>query len=101
VGVVPREGGFIDRLQANAERLIRIRPVDEVPGDDPATVVNRIELRAARSDVAGALAELEKLPAAIRAPADDWIKQAEAQRAALEAARRLAGDALIALGKGS
>ena len=23
---------FIDRLQANAERLIRIRPVDEVPG---------------------------------------------------------------------
>jgi hypothetical protein len=75
--------------------------VDEVPGDDPATVINRIELRAARSDVPGALADLEKLPAAIRAPADDWIKRAEAQNAAIDAARRFAGDALIALGKGS
>ena len=96
-----REGGFLDRLQANAERLVRIRPVDEVPGDDAATVVNRIEVRAARSDVAGALSELGKLPAATRTPAEDWIKRAEAQQVALEAARRLAGDALIALGKSS
>ena len=31
----PRDGGFLDRLQANAEKLVRIRPVgEEARGDD-------------------------------------------------------------------
>ncbi len=99
-GVANREsGGFLERLQANAEKLVRIKPIAEVPGDDPTTVITRIELKAAHSDVAGALAELAKLPAAVRAPADAWIKQAEARAAAVEASRRFAADSMAALGK--
>ena len=46
--------GFIDRLQANAERLVRIRPINEAPGDDPATVIGRADVKAAHGDLAGA-----------------------------------------------
>jgi hypothetical protein len=99
-GVANREsGGFLERLQANAEKLVRIKPIAEVPGDDPTTVITRIELKAARSDVTGALTDLAKLPAAVRAPADAWIKQAEARAAAVEASRRFAADSMAALGK--
>lgn len=98
-GAAPRDGGFLEKLQSNAEKLVRIRPVEEVPGNDPAAVISRIEAKAAQSDISGALAELAKLPPAVRAPAAAWIAKAEARAKALEASRRLAADALAALGK--
>jgi hypothetical protein len=98
-GPLPPEGGFFDRLQANAERLVRVRPIEEGQGDDPAAVISRIEAKAARADIAGALAELTKLPAPVRAPAEDWIKKAQARTAAVDASRRLAADAFAALGR--
>ena len=60
----------MEKLQAGAERLVRIRPVGDVPGDDPAAMIARIEAKAARNDISGALADLSKLPAAVRAPAE-------------------------------
>ncbi len=98
-GAAPRDGSLLERLQANAERLVRIRPLDEPPGNDPAAVLIRIERRAAQSDIAGALAELAKLPAQVRAPAQPWIVKAQARLAAIAAGRRLAADAYAALGK--
>jgi hypothetical protein len=98
-GAPPREGGFLDRLQANAERLVRIRPLDEPPGDDPAAVLTRIEQRALQADLPGALAELTKLPAPARAAAQAWIAKAQARLAAVAASRRFAADAFAALGK--
>jgi hypothetical protein len=98
-GTTPREGGFLERLQANAERLVRIRPLDEPPGDDPAAVLTRIEQRAAQADIPGALAELAKLPAPARATVQAWITKAQARLAALAASRRFATDAYAALGK--
>src|SRR5215470_2809293 len=98
-GTTPREGGFLERLQANAERLVRIRPLDEPPGDDPAAVLTRIEQRAAQADISGALAELAKLPAPARATVQAWITKAQARLAALAASRRFATDAYAALGK--
>src|SRR6266581_2097569 len=98
-GAPPREGGFLDRLQANAERLVRIRPLDEPPGDDPAAVLTRIEQRALQADLPGALAELAKLPAPARAAAQAWIAKAQARLAAVAASRRFAADAFAALGK--
>jgi hypothetical protein len=98
-GAPPREGGFLDRLQANAERLVRIRPLDEPPGDDPAAVLARIEQRALQADLPGALAELAKLPAPARAAAQAWIAKAQARLAAVAASRRFATDAFAALGK--
>jgi hypothetical protein len=98
-GAPAREGGFLDKLQASAEKLVRVRPAEEIAGTDPAAVVSRAEAKAARADLPGALAELAQLPAAARAPAEPWIKQAQARAAALEASRRFAADALVALGK--
>ncbi len=93
--------GFLDRLQANAEKLVRIRPTEETSGDDPAAVVSRAQAKAARSDFTGALAELNALPANVRAPAEDWIKKVEARNAAVDASRRVVANALAALGKAS
>ena len=98
-GAPPREGGFLERLQANAERLVRIRPLDEPPGDDPAAVLTRIEQRALQADLPGAIKELAKLPAPARAAAQAWIAKAQARLAAIAASRRFAADAFAALGK--
>jgi hypothetical protein len=98
-GSAPRGESFLDRVQQNAERLVRIRPISETPGDDAATIVARAEAKAARGDLGGAASELAALPPAVRAPAEGWIKKAQAQIAALAAARKLADDAVGTLGK--
>jgi hypothetical protein len=94
----PRGGGFLEKLRANAAHLVRVRPVGEAPGDDPVTVIARVEAKAARSDIDGALDELAKLPPAIRAPAEMWIKKAQAHTTAIAASRQFARDALTPLG---
>jgi hypothetical protein len=93
------EGGLLQRLQANAERLVRVRPVSEVSDGEPRALIERIEARAARGDLAGARAEVAKLPAAMRAPVQAWEKNVEARDAAIALSRRFAADALAALGK--
>ena len=95
----PPNAGVLERLQASAERLVRIRPIDEPRGDDVAAVLARIDASAARADLAVALADLTKLPPGVRAPAEAWIKKAEARRAALDTAQHLARDTAAALGK--
>jgi hypothetical protein len=97
-GTPPRDG-FLEKLQASAEKLVRVRPLEEVAGDDPPAIVSRIEVKATQADLAGALAELAKLPPALRAPADAWIAKAQARAAALEASRGFAAAALAGLGK--
>jgi hypothetical protein len=96
-----QDGGILGRLQANAERLVRVRPVGDTPGDDPAAALARAGAKAHRGDIAGALAEVEKLPPTAQAPAGDWIKAAKARTAALDAARQLAANSLTALAKTS
>jgi hypothetical protein len=95
------DGGVLGRLQANAERLVRVRPVGDAPGDDPAAALARAGAKSHRGDIAGALAEVERLPLSVQAPAADWIKAAKARTAALEAARQLAANSLAALAKPS
>jgi hypothetical protein len=95
----PPPEGVLGRLQLNAEKLVRIRRVDEAPGSDGAAIVARSEAKAARGDFAGAAAELGGLPPNARAPAEAWIKSAQARTAAIDASRRLAADALAGLSK--
>ncbi len=97
-GAPPPEG-VLGRLQMNAEKLVRIRRVDEAPGSDAAAIVARSEANAARGDLAGALSELAQLAPNARAPAEAWIKSAQARIAAIDASRRLASDALSGLSK--
>jgi hypothetical protein len=90
--------GFLERLEANAGKLVRIRPVDAPKGDDASSVLARIEIDAAKADIPAALADLGKLNDATRAPAQAWIAKAQARQAALADARRYAADAARALG---
>lgn len=98
-GNTPGEGGFLERLQANAQKIVRIRPLEETGGDDAGAVIGRMEVKASRNDIAGALAELPKLPEAARTAAEPWAKRAQARVAALDASRRVATDALAGLAK--
>ena len=101
VGTPPRDTGVLDRLKANAERLVRIRPLDDAVGDDPVTVVRRIELEAEHGNLAGAAADIAKLPPPARELAKQWMARVEGRAAAIDASRRFAADALAALGKPS
>ena len=83
----------------NAEKLVRIRRIDEAPGSDAAAIVARSEAKAARGDLAGTAAEVAQLPPNARAPAETWIKSVQARTAAIDAGRRLAADALSGLNK--
>ena len=95
----PSREGVLGRLQANAEKLVRIRRVDEAPGSDAAAILARSEAKASRGDLAGTAAELAQLAPNARAPAEVWIKSVQARAAAIEASRRLAADALSGLSK--
>jgi hypothetical protein len=92
------QGGFIERLQANAGKLVHKIPTDAPVGDDPSAVLARLEIEAANADIAGALTDLGKLPDATRAAAQAWIAKAQARQAALAAARTLAAETVSALG---
>jgi hypothetical protein len=84
------DGGYLDRLQASATKMMNIRPVGDVPGDDPSTVIGRIEMKMVRQDVVGAVAELDKLPAPAKELAQPWRQKALARQAAIDSARRIA-----------
>jgi hypothetical protein len=90
---------FLGRLESNAQRLVRITPVDAPPGDDPSSVVTRIGVDAAHADIAAALADIAKLPDAAKPPVAAWVEKAQARNAAIAASRKLAADALAALSK--
>jgi hypothetical protein len=92
-------GGFLDRIEANASKLVRIRPVGAPEGDDASAVLARTKTEAEHADIDGALADLAKLDAATRAPAQGWIEKARARQAALAAARQLAGETAHSLGR--
>src|ERR1700675_1583253 len=88
---------FLDRLENDARRLVEITPIDAPPGDDPASVVTRISVDAAHTDIAAALADIAKLPDAAKPLAAAWVEKAQARNAAIAASRKLAADALAAL----
>ena len=92
---------FLDRLKANAQKLVRIMPAGAPPGNDPADVVARIKFHAADGDVDAAVADIKQLPDPAKALAADWIKKAQSREAAIAASRQLAAGALAALSKQS
>jgi len=96
-----RDGTFLDKLQANAGKLIHSRPIGEPVADDRGAILARLEQRAAQANLSAAQAELAKLPADARAPIRDqlqaWIAKADARNKALDASRRVAAEAVAAL----
>jgi hypothetical protein len=90
----PSDGSLFDRLAANAQSLIRIRPIGEAAGDDAPIVVGRIEAKLARGDLAGALADFDRLPEPSKAAARDWERDARARLAAEAALKQMADQAI-------
>lgn len=91
--------GILDRLQAGAERLVRIRRTDAPAGEGRGDIVSRAAAAARRDDIATARRELMTLSNTDRAPFQAWIALVDARDAALVASRQLATDAVAALGK--
>jgi hypothetical protein len=91
--------GYLDRLQASAVKMLNIRPVQNQPGDDPATVMSRIELKMAQQDVGAMVVELDKLPAPARELARPWRTKVLARQDALVAAQEIATASLAQLGE--
>jgi hypothetical protein len=96
-GEPAHDSGFLERLQAHAEKLVRIRPVDEASGDDHAAILARVEQRARQANIPGALSEIAKLPPGARAPLQAWVAKAQARGKAIESSQRIATDAVTAL----
>jgi hypothetical protein len=93
------EGSLFARMEMSAQRLVRVTPTDAPQGDDPAAIIARINAAAARGDAPAALAEVGKLPEPARAVAAPWTKKVAAREAAIAASRRIAADAVAALGR--
>lgn len=89
---IPAEGDVFDRLLAEAGNLVTVRPVGEVTGETAAAVVARAEVRLARNDLAGALAEVAKLQGGAAAALAPWRAEAEARLAAEAAVDLLDGE---------
>jgi hypothetical protein len=90
---------FLGRLESNAQKLVHVTPIDAPVGDDPASVIGRINVDAARADIPAALADIAKLPDQAKSVADPWVKKAQDRNAAIAASRRIDADAFAALGK--
>ncbi|MGB7100232.1 MAG: hypothetical protein WBD95_15895 [Xanthobacteraceae bacterium] len=98
-GTASRDGSFLGRLAAHAQNLVSITRVDAPEGNDAFAVVTRVNSEAARGDFAAVLADAARLPDRERSIADAWVKKVAAREAAIAASRRIAADALAALGK--
>jgi hypothetical protein len=96
----PGENSILAKFTANAEKLVRVRPSGEAGGDDAGAVIARMEARVRRGDLAGALAESQKLPADAKAPIEPWAKRVEARQAARTAAQKVSAAALAAATEG-
>jgi hypothetical protein len=99
VHATPSETTFLSRLEANAQKLVRVTPVDAPTGNDPSTAIGRIALDAARADVPGALTDIAALPDSAKPLTADWVAKAQARDAAIAASRQITADALAALAK--
>ncbi|MHC2330725.1 COG4223 family protein [Bradyrhizobium sp. USDA 4454] len=88
--------GLVDRLQAGASKLIRIERADGT-GTDRGSIVARVTSAAVHNDLALTERELKSLPPADRTAAQAWLAKVDARRAALDASRKFADNAMAAL----
>jgi hypothetical protein len=90
--------GIIDRLEADASKLVRIERTDAV-GNERSAVVARVTAAALRNDLSEARRELSSLDPADRAPAQGWLDKVAERDAALAASRQFAEGAMASLAK--
>ena len=64
---------FLERLEAHAQHLVSITPVNAPAGNEPSAVIARIEGDAEHADIAAALTDIAALPEAAKPLAADWV----------------------------
>ena len=87
----------MDRLFDHMRKLVKVRPVGEIAGEDPAALATQIEAALARGDIGAALTTYAKLPEAARTSSADWAKSVNALAGAQAAARGLRESAMAKL----
>jgi uroporphyrinogen-III synthase len=80
---------------------VTVRPVGDVPGDDPGARVARAEVRLSENALDAAVAELEGLTGVAAAAAGAWLDDARARLAAERAVAALQAAAVTRLGSGA
>jgi hypothetical protein len=91
--------GVMARLMLNLSKVVKISPVGEMAGDDPAALVSQIVAALGRGEVGPALAIWARLPEPARQASQQWAGAARARLGAEEAARGLLSDAIAELAK--
>ena len=66
---------LIDRLVANMSKVVKVTPVGEVAGDDPAALVSQIGAALERGQIAPAMAAWARLPEAARQASSNGRKR--------------------------
>ena len=93
------KGGIMAWLMTNMSKVVKISPVGEIAGDDPAALVSQIIGALGRGEIGPALAMWARLPEPARQASQQWAGAARARLGADEAAQGLLGDAIAELAK--
>ena len=93
-------GSVTDRFLAHLHDLVKVRDLNETPGDDPQALVSQIEALSRGGDIHGALASFGKLPEAARRAAGDWPTLARLRQAADAALQSIREKAIAELAAG-
>ena len=75
-------------------KVVRVTPVGEMAGDDPAAIVSQIVGALGRGQIGAALGAWERLPEPARQASQAWANAAKARLAADQAARAVVDDAM-------
>jgi uroporphyrinogen-III synthase len=101
VALAPEGAGWTDRALQRLTRLVTVRRVGaDVAGDVPDAVAARAEARLAAGDVAGAVAEVDRLTGPAAAAAQAWLAAAKARLAAERTLDELSRHALARFAAG-
>jgi hypothetical protein len=92
------DDGIVGRLMADMGRIVRVHPVGEQAGDDPAAVISQISAALARGDAAGARADFGRLPDASREAGKDWAAKIKNRVDVAAAAQALLDESIARLG---
>jgi hypothetical protein len=96
------DGSIIDRFMASAESLVKVKRVDATAdGDGSDAVLARAEAELEKGNLAGSVAEVDKLQGAQRTAFATWLDQARARLDADATLQRLENILLVSLGGGA
>ncbi len=98
----PKEGGGVmDRLMSNMSKVVKITPVGETAGDDPAALISQVSAALERGEIGAAMVLWARLPEPARRASQDWASGAQALLAAqTAAAQSILNDAMGKLAGG-